>query len=64
MRQFVVFELADGTEEIHGGPYGPGKARKLKDTMETHIEKGDHDARDIPENTESVVLKNKWELNG
>lgn len=48
-REYIVFELEDGSTEIGGGPYPPMKAREMHQALHNHVRNGHHSGWDIPE---------------
>lgn len=61
--KFVVY-LNDGGEWVgtHGGPYTPSKAREVRQSMENHIERGNHRSWSIPKSAKAVKCVSVTEL--
>lgn len=47
-KRYVVSDLVDGGEEVHGGPDSPMKAVKVRKGMQNHIENDNRGTWDIP----------------
>lgn len=63
-REYVVFELADDSEEVHGGPYPPADAGEIADAMARHVRNGNYSLWSIPTSTERVktVPESEWTI--